>query len=93
MTEALSLVSGLTLSVFGVAIVLSTRYPRWLGGIGLLGGLGTVAAGAAQASTGFSDLAMNLSMLASSVLLIWAILASVLMWRLVPRLALDSESG
>lgn len=93
LASLLSLVSGLTLSVFGVAIVLSTRYPRWLGGIGLLGGLGTVAAGAAQASTGFSDLAMNLSMLASSVLLIWAILASVLMWRLVPRLAGHSDAA
>jgi hypothetical protein len=85
LASLLSLVSGLTLTVFGAAMVLSTRYPRWLGGIGLLGGLGLVAAGAAQASTGFSGLAMDLSMLASSVLLVWAILAGVLMWRLASR--------
>jgi hypothetical protein len=36
----------------------------------------------ALAATGFSGLAMTLSMLASSVLLIWAILAGILMWRL-----------
>jgi hypothetical protein len=93
LASLLSLVSGFTLSVFGVAILYSTRYPTWLGGIGLLGGLGTVAAGAAQASTGFSGLAMTLSMLASSVLLIWAILAGILMWRLAPRLASDSDAA
>jgi hypothetical protein len=85
----LSLVSGLTLAVFGLAMVLSTRYPAWLGGIGLLGGLGTVAAGAAQASAGFSSLAMTLSMPASSLLLAWAVLAGVYMWRLALRLAHD----
>jgi hypothetical protein len=93
LASLLSLVSGFTLSVFGVAILLSTRYPTWLGGIGVLGGLGTVAAGAAQASAGFSGLAMTLSMLASSVLLVWSILAGVLMWRLAPRLADDSDAA
>ena len=36
----LSLASGLTLLVFGLAIVLSRRYPVWLGGLGLVAGLG-----------------------------------------------------
>lgn len=85
LASLLSLSWGLTLTVFGVAILCSTRYPTWLGGIGLLGGLGTVAAGAVQGSTGFSGLAMTLSMLSSSVLLMWAVLAGILMWRLVPR--------
>jgi hypothetical protein len=76
----LSFSFGFTVSVFGVAIVLSTCYPAWFGAIGLLGGLGTVAAGAAQASTGFSAFPMTLSTLSSSVLLVWAILAGVLMW-------------
>jgi hypothetical protein len=93
LASLLSLVSGFTLTVFGVAILLSTRYPTWLGGLGLLGGLGTVAAGATQASTGFSGLAMTLSMLSSSVLLVWAILAGILMWRLAPRLASDCDAA
>lgn len=92
LASLLSLVSGFTLTAFGVAILLSTRYPTWLGGLGLLGGLGTAAAGAAQASTGFSDLAMTLSMLSGSVLLVWAIPAGVLMWRLAPRLADDRDA-
>lgn len=86
LASLLSLVSGLTLAAFGVAIALSARYPGWLGLIGLLGGLRTVAAGVAQASTGFSGVAMTLSMVASSVLLAWAIMAGILMWRLAGRL-------
>ena len=85
----LSLVSGLTLTAFGLAMFLSRRYPGWLGALGLLGGLGTVVAGTAQASTGFSGVAMTLSMLASTVLLLWAILTGVLLWRSAPRLAND----
>ncbi len=91
LASLLSLLLGFTLTVFGLAILLSARYPTWLGGIGLLGGLGTVAAGAAQAATGFSGFAMTLSMLTSSVLLIWAILAGILMWRLAPQLAGDGD--
>ena len=34
---------GSTLTVFCLAMLPSARYPAWLGGIGLLGGLGTVA--------------------------------------------------
>lgn len=89
----LSLASGLTLLVFGLAIVLSRRsrrYPVWLGGLGLVAGLAQVAAGVAQATTGFSGSAMTLSMVASALLLVWGILAGVLMWREVPKLAGES---
>lgn len=92
LASLLSVLSGFTLTVFGVSIILSTRYPTWMGGIGLLSGLGLVATGAAQASTGFSDLAMTLSILGSSVLLIWVILFGILMWRLAPRLASDRDA-
>src|SRR5438309_325671 len=60
LASLLSVVAGLTLLAYGVALLLSRRYPRWLGGLGLLGGLGMAAAGAAQAATGFSNLAMTL---------------------------------
>jgi hypothetical protein len=93
LASLLSIVSGSTLTAFGVAIALSTRYPAWLGGIGLLGGLGTVAAGAAQAATGFSGVAMMLSMLASAVLLLWTMLTGVLLWRLAPTLAGDRDAA
>jgi hypothetical protein len=89
----LSLVSGLTMLVFGVAIVLSKRYPTWLGGLALVGGLGAIAGGLAQAVGGFSDLAMALSMPASLVLIVWAITTGVLMWRLAPRLSSQTEAS
>jgi hypothetical protein len=94
LASLLSLTWGLTLVAFGLALLSSARYPVWLGALGLLGGLGTVAGGAAQASTGFSELAMTLSMAASSVLLIWALLAGALMWRLaLPTRARTSTLG
>lgn len=93
LASLLSLLSGFTLMVFGVSLVCSPRYPLWMGWIGLLGGLGLVATGVAQASTGFSDLAMTLSMVASSVFLIWVILVGMLMWRLAPRLVSDNDAA
>jgi hypothetical protein len=89
----LSLLFGMTLIAFGLAVLSSARYPRWFGAFGMLGGLGTLAAGAAQAATGFSGLAMLLSMSASTVLLIWAVLAGLLVWRLAPYLAKDDAAG
>jgi hypothetical protein len=93
LASLLSITTGLTLIAFGLAMLLGARYPRWLGAIGLLDGLGMVAAGAAQAAAGFSALAMTLSMAASSVLLVWIILAGIFMWRLAPRLESEATDG
>ena len=89
----LSLLGGLTLTAFGLAVLRSARYPAWLGAIGLLDGLGMAAAGAAQASTGFSGLAMALSTVASSVFLAWAVLAGVLMRRWAIRSGGDGDAA
>jgi hypothetical protein len=43
-----SLLIGLTVMVFALAIIRSARYPSWLGPMGLLGGLGLIATGGAQ---------------------------------------------
>jgi hypothetical protein len=72
-------------------MLVSMRYPHWVGAIGLFDGVGMMAAGAAQASSGFSALAMTISMTASSVLLLWIILAGILMWRLAPRLGNNAD--
>ncbi len=76
-----SLVFGLTVAVLGMALVLSARYANWLGWVALLGGAGTATGGIALAYTGFSPLAMNVSMPASIVLLVWAIAVGVSMLR------------
>ena len=71
----LSIVSGLTLTIFGLAVATDgRRTPAWLAAIALIGGLGTVAAGVTMAFTGFSAGAMTLSLLASFVLMVWALL-------------------
>ena len=92
-TSLFSLSFGSTLSVFGLAMLLSTRYPTWLGGIGLLRGLGTVAVGLEQASNGFSDLALTIFMVVGAVDLIWVIVTGILMWRLAPQLVGNSDSS
>ena len=90
MASLLSLLFGLTVSVFGVAMLSGRRFPAWLGGAGLLGGIATMAAGVAQAHTGFSARAMHLSMPGGSILLLWALVVGVRLWRLAPSLS-DGE--
>jgi hypothetical protein len=87
---------GLTLVVFGVAMLLGRRFPRWLGWVALAGGLGTAGGGIAQAYTGFSSLAMTLGMPANAAVLVWAVGTGILLWRLAPSLpqgagAVDDE--
>ncbi len=86
MASLVSILFGLTISVFALSLLSSRRFPAWLGWLGLVGGLGSVSAGIAQAYTGFSALAMLLSMSASTVLLVWAIAVGVVLWRLAPVL-------
>ena len=90
MASLLSVLFGLTIAVFGISMLLGRRFPAWLAWLGLTGGLGTLAAGIAQAYTGFSALAMMLSMPASSILLIWAIVLGVFLWRRAPELSESS---
>src|SRR5262249_3228305 len=82
LASLLSVLFGLTISVFAISMLSSQRFPLWLGGLGLLGALGTVAAGFAQSYKGFSELSMGLSMPAGMVLRVWAIFAGMFMWRL-----------
>jgi len=93
LASLLSLSAGLTLVVFGIAILASAAHPPWLGWLALLGGVGTVAGGALQAATGFSPAAMTVSSFASVALLVWAIVVGVLMWRTTPRGAAGAAPG
>ena len=80
MASLFSLVFGLTAAVFGVILLLGGH--RWLGWWAILGAVGVVVGAAvAQAFTGFSELAMNLSMPASVVLLVWIVAVGIGMWR------------
>jgi len=81
LASMVSLSSGVTATVYGVALLLDRTYPTWVGGLGIGGGVPTAAAGVVIAYTGFSGLAMAINMPANSLLLAWMILLGVHMWR------------
>ena len=92
LASLLSVLFGLTVVVFGISMLRSQRFPTWLGWLGCLGGLGTMTAGIVQAHVGFSTLAMTLSMSASAVVLLWAMVLGIRLWRLAPHLAGANDS-
>ena len=76
-----SLLFGLTMCVYGVAVISDHRLPKWLGWLPIIGGIPTAIAGVVIAYTGFSGLAMSINMPANSLLLIWILALGVLFWR------------
>ena len=81
LASMLSLVLGLTASVYGVALLADRTYPKWLAGLAVAGGVPTMTAGIVIAYTGFSGLAMTINMPASVILLLWILSLGILMWR------------
>ncbi len=81
LASMLSLLFGLTVTVYGVALLVDHTYPKWVGGLALAGGVPIAVAGVVMAYTGFSGLAMAINMPASSILLVWMLTVGVLMWR------------
>lgn len=75
------LLFGLTAASYGLALLGSPAYPRWLGVFALLGSVGTFAAGVIQAYQGFSATAMAVGMPSNGALLLWLIIVGVYMWR------------
>ena len=87
LASLLLLVVGLTVVLLGIAMLISARHPSWLATLGLLAGLGAVAAAATQGTAGFSPHAMTLSMSATAALLLWVVLVGLLMGRWARPLA------
>ena len=81
LASTLSLLFGLTVTVYGVALLHDRRYPKWVAGLAIVGGVPTTIAGVMMAYTGFSRLAMATNMPASSLLLVWMLTVGVFMWR------------
>ena len=81
LASLLSLLFGLTVTVYGVALLVDHTYPNWVGGVAIMGGVPTMVAGVVMAYTGFSGLAMAINMPAGSILLVWMLALGVLMWR------------
>ena len=72
---------GLTVLLYGIALVLSTVSSTWLGVFGMLGGLAALVAGIIQAHAGFSDIAMAPSMPSTLAVLLWTVFVGILLFR------------
>jgi hypothetical protein len=77
----LSLLFGLTAIMYGIALLGGRTYPRWMGGLAIVGGVPTTVGGVVMSYTGFSGLAMAINMPASFFLLVWMFTLGVLIWR------------
>jgi Domain of unknown function (DUF4386) len=67
--------------LFGIAIIASTAYPTWLGWVAVASGTGTAVGGVLTAMTGFSEVAMDVTMLFTLLMLAWTVASGILMWR------------
>lgn len=81
LASVMSMLFGLTVSLYGIVMYNSRHYPRWVAVLALLGGIPTSVGGVVIAYTGFSNLAMSVNMPASWLLLVWFVSVGVLMWR------------
>jgi hypothetical protein len=75
------LLLGLTATIFGLALLIDERLPRWAGLLGVVGGISTIASGVVISATGFSELAMSINMPAVAVLMAWMIALGTLGWK------------
>ena len=75
------LVNGTTLLALGLAIAFGRSYPRWLGWVGAVSGLGFLVGGVVTAYTGFSSLAGTVLLGPTVLSAIFLLGAAVCMWR------------
>ncbi len=80
LASIMSLLFGLTVCVYGVAVISDRSFVTWLGWLAIIGGISTAIAGVVIAYTGFSGLAMSINMPSSLLLLIWMIALGILFW-------------
>lgn len=81
LASVLSLLFGLTATLYGGALLVDGRFPKWVSALAIVGGVPTTISGTVMAYTGFSVLAMMLNMSGTSVLLLWLLTCGVCMWR------------
>ena len=77
----LSVFFGLTALLYGIALLRAGIGPAWLAGLALLPAIANATAGVVMAYSGFSQLAMAISMPASLLLLAWMLGLATWMWR------------
>jgi hypothetical protein len=77
----MALLFGVSVSLSGLAVVGSKEFPRWLGWVGMIGGVGSFVGGLLSAYSGFSTTEMTVAMPFNLVVVIWMILVGVILWR------------
>jgi hypothetical protein len=74
--------AGVPFILLGAAVALGRAYPRWLGWVGLLAGLGSVGAGLVQAFTGEPTVAsLVLTIIGPTVISLWVLVMGILLGR------------
>jgi hypothetical protein len=81
LASIMSLLLGLTVAIYGIALLIDRSFPKWLGYFAIAGGIPTAIAGIIMAYTGFSGLAMAINMPSSFLLLVWMIVLGIYVWR------------
>jgi hypothetical protein len=79
----LSFFHGLPFILFGITFVISSRYPKWLGWIGIVGGLGSLVCGILMFWG--AALPSRLFIVFALIVSLWMFLAGVVMWRVTTR--------
>lgn len=76
-----SLLFGLTMLIYGIAILDDRQFPRWLGAITILGSTLNIAGGIVYAYSGFSNLGMLLTMPGGILFMVWLIALGIREWQ------------
>ena len=67
--------------IFGVAIAVSATLSRWIGALGIIAGVATVALGVSVAYTGFATVGSIEDTISTWTYLPWVIILGISMWR------------
>jgi len=81
LASMLSILLGVTATLYGLAMLGDSAFPNWVAALAVLGGAATAVAGVIMAYAGFSAMEMLISMPANCVLLLWTLIIGILMWR------------
>jgi hypothetical protein len=76
-----SLLLGLTAAIYGIALWIDGRFPKWIAAVAIVGGVPTAIAGVVMAHTGFSNQAMVVGMPSNALLIVWMIVLGVYDWK------------
>jgi hypothetical protein len=81
LASVMSLLFGATFIVYGIAVLAHRDFSKWLAWLAMVGGGGALVSGTVTAYTGFSSLAMNISMSATVTLLVWLVAVALRLLR------------